>query len=56
MDSYVIGIDVGGTNVKIMIMDEGRHPAARRSIPTRRETGYEEISDRILSLIHIWPG
>lgn len=51
MDSYVIGIDVGGTNVKIMIMDEGRHPAARRSIPTRRETGYEEISDRIIAAI-----
>lgn len=43
-----MGIDVGGTNVKIMIMDERGEAAARQSIPTWRENGYEEISDRII--------
>lgn len=51
MDSYVVGIDVGGTNVKIMIMDENRQAAAKRTIPTRRENSYEEISDRIIASI-----
>lgn len=49
MNNYVMGIDVGGTNIKIMIMDERRRVVAKQSIPTWRENGYEEISDRIIA-------
>lgn len=49
MNNYVMGIDVGGTNVKIMIMDEQCRVVAKQSIPTWRENGYEEISDRIIA-------
>lgn len=34
MDGYLMGIDVGGTNIKIMIMDGNYQAAAKCSIPT----------------------
>lgn len=48
MEGYLIGIDVGGTNIKMMIMDGDYQVAARCSIPTFRNTGYDEISERII--------
>lgn len=48
MGGFLLGIDVGGTNIKIMIMDREHRAAARRSIPTRREEGYERVSDRMI--------
>lgn len=51
MEEYLMGIDVGGTNVKIMIMDKDYQVAAKCSIPTYRENGYDEISDRIIQTI-----
>ena len=48
MHRYLIGIDVGGTNIKMMIMDEGYGVIAETSVPTMAELGYEAISDRML--------
>lgn len=48
MHRYLIGIDVGGTNIKMMIMDEGYGVIAETSVPTMAELGYEVISDRML--------
>ena len=48
MHRYLIGIDVGGTNIKIMIMTEELRVFGKRSIPTRHEEGYEAVSDRMI--------
>lgn len=48
MHQYLIGIDVGGTNIKMMIMDETGGETAWTSIPTMAEQGYEVISDNMI--------
>lgn len=47
----LLGIDVGGTNVKLMAADRDRRVLARRSIPTRSELGYERVSDTIIATL-----
>lgn len=51
MQKYLIGIDVGGTNIKIMIMDTDLTVAGKRSFPTAAEEGYDTISNRIIKNI-----
>ncbi len=51
MRKYLIGIDVGGTNIKVMLMDTNRIVADKISFPTLAEDGYDIISDRIISNI-----
>jgi glucokinase len=51
MKEYFIGIDVGGTNIKIMIMDKNKMVLDKSSIKTERQLGYEEISDNIIHTI-----
>ncbi|MEH2943113.1 ROK family protein [Lachnospiraceae bacterium KK002] len=51
MLKYLIGIDVGGTNIKVMIMDTGLTVIGKRSFPTSAEDGYDMISDRIITNI-----
>lgn len=51
MSEIYIGIDVGGTNIKIMLMDSKKTILDSSSIPTLRDEGYERITDRIVSSI-----
>lgn len=48
---YRIGVDVGGTNVKIAIVDDKGHIAYSSSEPTRAEMGYQYTIQNIISLI-----
>lgn len=46
-----IGIDLGGTNVGLGIVDEDNKILFKDSIPTRRSLKYDEICDDIMDLI-----
>lgn len=48
MTEFLIGIDVGGTNTKLMIMDTSFNVVKKTSIPTNVSEGYERISDRMI--------
>jgi glucokinase len=49
---YIIGVDLGGTNVVVGAMSaDGKHHYAMRSIPTSAESGAEAVADRIVGLI-----
>src|SRR5437868_513389 len=49
---YIIGVDLGGTNVVVGAMSaDGRQHFAMRSIPTSAESGAEGVADRIVGLI-----
>ena len=52
MDSYLIGIDVGGTNIKMLIMDTSLRPLEKCSIPTNAPEGYENISARMIHAMY----
>lgn len=47
-----IGIDLGGTKIEGIILDEKGTVLDRKRILTKREYGYENIVDRIVSLIN----
>ena len=51
MNDYFVGIDVGGTNIKIMVMTSGLQVVDMCSFKTNRELGYEAISDNIIKAI-----
>lgn len=51
MERYLIGIDVGGTNIKIMIMTDTFHCLSKSSIKTQAEMGYDKIVDNIIGAI-----
>jgi glucokinase len=51
MKRFFVGIDVGGTNIKLMIMTSSFEALAFSSIPTNCEAGYEIISDNIITEI-----
>ena len=42
-----VGIDVGGTNIKIGVVDDAGRPVAYRSISTQQERGPEDAAQRI---------
>ncbi len=46
-----IGIDLGGTNVGIGIVDSDNKLIYKDSIPTKRENGFNEIIEDIITLI-----
>lgn len=48
---YNIGVDIGGTNVKIALVDEKGIIAYSNSVPTRAEMGYEYTIQNIISTI-----
>ncbi|MDD3594304.1 MAG: ROK family protein [Candidatus Gastranaerophilales bacterium] len=48
---YNIGVDIGGTNVKIALIDEKGHIAYSNSVPTRAEMGYEYSINNIITTI-----
>lgn len=47
--AILLGIDVGGTNIKLMAADRDRRVLAKRSIRTQSELGYERVSDAIIT-------
>ncbi len=44
---FFVGIDVGGTNIKIGVVDDWGRPLSHRSIPTNAEQGAEEGARRM---------
>jgi len=49
---YIIGVDLGGTNIVVGAMSaDGKQHFAMRSIPTSAESGAEGVADRIVGLI-----
>jgi glucokinase len=46
-----VGIDVGGTNVKIGLVDDAGQTLAYRSIPTEQEKGAEDACGRMANVI-----
>lgn len=49
---YRVGVDIGGTNVKIALVDDKGHIAYSNSVPTRAEMGYEYTISNIKSVIY----
>jgi len=47
-----IGIDLGGTKIEGIVLDENHNTIDRKRIPTNREDGYEAIINRITGLGH----
>ena len=47
-----IGIDLGGTKIEGIVLDENHNTIDRKRIPTNREDGYEAIIKRIAGLGH----
>jgi fructokinase len=45
-----IGIDLGGTKIEGVVLDERLQPRLRERIPTERERGYEHIIGRVARL------
>ena len=48
--SYRLGIDLGGTKIESVIIDEQFQVVKRERIPTNRDEGYEAIIERIIAL------
>ena len=46
-----IGIDLGGTKIEGILLDESGSIIERKRIPTNRNNGYEYIIDKIINLI-----
>ena len=40
-EKYRIGVDIGGTNVKIALVDKKGEISFPKTVPTRAEMGYE---------------
>ena len=48
--SYRLGIDLGGTKIEAVIIDEQFQVVKRERVPTNRDDGYEAIIERIITL------
>ena len=46
-----IGIDLGGTKIEGILLDESENILERKRVPTNRENGYKYIVDEVVSLI-----
>lgn len=46
-----IGVDLGGTKIEVIALDEAGHERARRRVPTPTERGYEAIVEEIAELV-----
>lgn len=49
---YKIGIDLGGTKIEGICLDDANSVIQRRRIPTNQQNGYQYIVGSIVSLIH----
>jgi fructokinase len=50
---YKIGIDLGGTKIEGIILDENLQEVFRKRVATEQEKGYEHILENIKSLHHL---
>jgi glucokinase len=51
-DRYVVGVDLGGTNIVVGVMPhDGSREIAVRSQPTRPELGADAVVDRIVAMV-----
>ena len=48
--AFRLGIDLGGTKIEAVIIDEQFQVVKRKRVPTNREEGYEAIIEKIISL------
>ena len=48
---YRIGVDLGGTNIAVGVVDENYHILARHSVPTRAERTSREVVDDMIAAI-----
>ena len=48
---YYIGLDLGGTGIKVGIVTEYGNIIAKDSVPTRAKDGYEVISKDMADLV-----
>lgn len=46
-----IGVDLGGTKIEVVALDEGGRELARRRVPTRQERGYDAIVSEVAELV-----
>ena len=53
--SHRLGIDLGGTKIEAAIIDDELQAVKRRRVPTDRDSGYESIIKKIVSLPSINP-
>ena len=49
---HKIGIDLGGTKIEGILLDEKYNTIQRKRIETRQENGYDSIVKSIISLIN----
>ena len=50
-EKYRIGVDIGGTNVKIALVDKKGEISFPKTVPTRAEMGYEYTVSNIIQTI-----
>jgi len=48
-----MGIDLGGTKIEGIVLDESRHELFRTRIPTERERGYDHVLGRIQTMVTV---
>lgn len=48
--SYKLGIDVGGTKIEAILLDQTLQVIERNRVPTKRDEGYDAILNRIVNL------
>ncbi len=46
---YCVGVDLGGTNIKAGLLDEGANVKSKFSVPTEIERGTEQVIDNIVA-------
>lgn len=51
MEGFLIGVDVGGTNIKIMVMDTCYRVLGKRIVPTNAAGGYENAAQRMIAAV-----
>ena len=49
---HKIGIDLGGTKIEGILLDEKYNTIQRKRVKTRQENGYDSIVKSIISLIN----
>jgi glucokinase len=49
---FFVGLDLGGTNIKVGVVDNEGHPLAFRVTPTRPEDGPEAGAERMARAVH----
>jgi glucokinase len=50
-DSYQVGVDVGGTNTKLAVLDAAGGVVAKTMIPTHAHEGHERVLERIIAAV-----